>query len=249
MARSLQFHFLRRKYNFTFKIGFFSLCLFFVCLFYVLGVWQLHRYHFKKTLLADFQQRLVTAPIPFEKLSGDMDSWQFQNVTVRGHYVNESTMLLQNQFNQNHIGFDVITPFQIANEKKLLLIDRGWVEQSQGGTLPKIDAIQGEQQITGYIKIYNEHQFTLGKNILYPSQIPLVMQKVDTNELTQITHQNYFPFVLRLNAAEKNGYKRDWPITTVMPERHMGYAVQWFAMAIVLIIAFLCFCCERVRDE
>lgn len=239
----------QRTYTFTFKIGFFFLCLFVVSLCTTLGFWQLHRYDFKKTMLANYQQRFAAAPIAFHELKGSPDTWQFENVNVKGRYDNASTMLVQNQLYKGQVGFEVLTPIRIANDNKLLLVDRGWVPDSKDHALPKIEDVSGEQNITGYIKIFNEHQFILGKNILNTESRPLVMQKIDVNEISKIMHQEYYPVILRLHASQPHGFIRDWIVATILPERHMAYAVQWFALAIVLMIAFLCFCCERVKNE
>lgn len=244
----MPFRFRQQTYLFTFRIGFFSLCLFFFCLFFVLGMWQLHRYHYKKTLLATYQSRLTAAPQSFLELTNSpIENLQFKIIKTTGYYINNQTMLLQNQFYQDQIGFDVLTPFRLVGEKKLLLVDRGWIAQPKNKILPTItNTISKKQTITGYIKLLNEYQFTLGENILNPSASPIVMQKIDIKKLNQITHQDFYPFILRLNPAAPLGFVREWPIATSLPERHMAYAVQWFAMALVLLIAYLCFCCERV---
>ncbi len=231
-----------------FRPVFTLLCLFLFVLCCVLGVWQLHRYHFKKELLATYQKNLTTKPEPFQQINQNADV-QFQRVVVKGDYLNDLTMLLQDQFHNDQVGYDVITPVRIPGEKKLLLVDRGWVEKPQNSDLPIIAATKGHPPIMGYLKMLGEYQFILGDNILAPTQRPIVMQKIDVNELSRITNQEYFPFILRLDAQASNGYVRDWVVTTVMPERHMGYTVQWFALALVLLIAYLCSCCERVTTE
>ena len=50
------------------------------------------------------------------------------------------------------------------------------------------------------------------------------------------------PRVLRLDPDLPMGYARDLEVlaNTLTPERHLGYAVQWFALsAAVLVIALL----------
>jgi len=120
---SMQFQFRQQSYLFRFKIGFFILCLFFVFLFSMLGVWQLHRYHYKKMLVSTFQDRLAAAPKPFLQVTG-LDDLQFQRVTVEGHYLNGLTMLVQNKFYQGRPGFEVLTPLQIMGQKKILLVGK-----------------------------------------------------------------------------------------------------------------------------
>lgn len=239
MAKSLQFKFRNQSYLITFKMGFFLLCLGFFCLFCLLGTWQLHRYAYKKTLLSTYQERLTAKPTQL----GKDEVGQFQPVSVQGQYLGELTMLVQNKFHNDQLGFEVLTPVKVDGTEKLLLVDRGWVGSIKSSLTPLFQ----KGKLSGYIKILDEHQFILGKNILQPNASPLVMQKIDIDEISRITQHAFYPFILRLNPTEPNGFARDWVITSVIPQRHLGYAVQWFAMAFVLLIAFFCFCCERVE--
>lgn len=273
MAKPIQFHFGRQTYRFTLRIGFFLLCLLFFILFCILGSWQLERYQYKKNLFMTYDLRLKAPPVAFSSINHNlrdlqhssiihienknlplgsanesMEKLQFQSVSVSGFYVNSLTVLLQNKQYKNKLGYEVITPLKIPGEKKLLLVDRGWVPEFKQH-FPMIEHVKGEQQLTGYLKLLNEHQFILGDNLLQTFSIPLIMQKIDVKELTELTHQNFYPFILRLNANETHGFIRDWVVSSSLPERHLGYAVQWFAMAFVLFIAYLCFCIERVKHE
>ena len=47
------------------------------------------------------------------------------------------------------------------------------------------------------------------------------------------------PGLLLLDAADPDGYRRDWRPSDFGPERHLGYAVQWFALAGTLVILYL----------
>ena len=234
-----------KKFRFKFKLGFFLLCLFFTVLFGFLGVWQLHRYHFKKELLVSYQQRAHAAPKPFSAATQQA----FQNVSINGRYLNQFTVLMQNQFYHDRLGFEVFTPLQIPGQNKLLLVDRGWVAAGKNQTPPLLESPQGEQQIKGYIKLLNEYQYILGENLLNPKASPLIVQKIDVSELSRVTGQAYWPFILRLDPSQLHGFTRDWTVSAVLPERHMGYAVQWFALALMMIIAFSCFCFEKIEEN
>lgn len=223
-------------------LGFLILSLTFIALFITLGIWQIHRYHYKKNLLNTYQHNLASPPKAFLPLTKTTDSLQFQHVFVTGHYLD--SLLIQNQFHQNQIGFEVLTPLQIPGEKKLLLIDRGWVLKNNPVTAPT-----GEQRITGYIKLLNEYRFILGKNILEPNTKPLTMQKIDIDELSHITGESYFPYILRLDPNEPHGFARNWMIVSAPPERHLAYAVQWFLLAIAVVILFVYFCFSRERSQ
>jgi surfeit locus 1 family protein len=245
----LQFHFRQKTYLFSFRMSFFIFCLSFFTLFCALGTWQLHRFEYKKTLLTTYQQRLVSTPKTFLSLANQPpQSLQFQRIMAQGEFVNDLTMFVQNQVYKNQMGVEVLTPVRLPHSKNLLLIDRGWVPAGIGQT-PPIETVQGPQQITGYIKLLNEYQFILGKNIFDTRQRPIVMQKIDMTELSQLTHQSFYPFILRMDAKEAHGFVRDWAVITLLPQRHLGYAVQWFLLALVTLISFIIFCCERTRES
>lgn len=248
MALRLQFQWRSHSYKISFRLGFFLLCSALFCLFCLLGVWQLHRYDFKKSLLETYHARLNGAPVPFATIKNSLESLQFQQVLMQGHYLNDQTMLVQNQFYKDQLGYNVLTPFQIEGDAKLILVDRGFIAKPQRKKKISVETVNGPQQISGYIKLLNEHAFILGKNILEKNKSPIVIQRIDTRELSQVTNHEFYPFVLRLNANMPHGYVRDWVITNASPERHMGYAVQWFLMALVLLIAYFCFCCERIES-
>jgi surfeit locus 1 family protein len=254
MKNKLQFCLKSQLYQFKFRLGFFVLCLFFFILFCLLGVWQLHRYHYKKILLAEYAARLTSSPAQFNAVShnSNLEALQFKKIEVTGRYLNDLNILIQNRMYHEQMGYEVLTPLKVQGEKKLLLIDRGWVKETNEHQPPVIASINSTQKMIGYIKLVNERQFILGQNVLEPNQKPLVIQKINIEELSKLTNQSFFPFILRVTQTEPNSlnsFVRDWEITTVPPERHMGYAIQWFLMAFVLLIAYLCFSCERIENS
>ncbi|MDX1901016.1 MAG: SURF1 family protein [Gammaproteobacteria bacterium] len=222
------------------KIKLFMFWLCFVALFVALGYWQLCRYQFKKDLLNDSKERLISAPVALKSVT--KNPLEFQHVIVAGRYLNDEIILVQDQFFHHRLGFEVLTVFQIPNESEYLLVDRGWVPVLENGQLPVISPVKNEQRLIGHLRTFHEYQFILGKNILNPTVKPLVIQKVDVPELSHVLNKPLYPFILRLDANMPNGFAREWVITTVLPERHLGYAVQWFLMAIVLLIASIYFC-------
>jgi len=42
-----------------------------------------------------------------------------------------------------------------------------------------------------------------------------------------------------LDDHQDGGFKRDWRPATIKPVRHIGYAVQWFALALTVVIIYL----------
>jgi len=231
-----------RCYLFRFRVGFFIVCLLLLILLCQLGVWQIHRYHFKQNLELDYQKNLA---LPFQPLTTieNNKNLDFKKVSIQGNYV--FNIFVQNKIHHNKMGFQIFSALQVKNQNKILLVDRGWIEKPLDKELPDIPLLKDEQEMKGYIKYINEYQFILGNNILQKN--PIVLQKIDLNEMSRLSQKQVFPFVLRLDPKEANGFLREWVINVSPPKKHLGYAVQWFCMAFVLCIAFLCFSFERVE--
>lgn len=253
MVKCFTFNFRQQAYLFKFQKGFFALCLFFLILTCILGFWQVFRYHYKQQLGLAYQANLLAKPVPFSKVAHGVhiDNLEFKRIILQGIYLNPFTVLIQNRFHNNKPGVEVLTPVRIPHEKKLLLVNRGWIENKSNQSLPKIEGTHKKQEIIGYIKLLNEKQFILGKNILNKNNQNdgiFLMQKVDIQAMNKITQEEFFPYILRLDQSQPYGFARDWVITTVVAERHLAYAVQWFLMALAIVIGFICFCCERVNE-
>ena len=56
--------------------------------------------------------------------------------------------------------------------------------------------------------------------------------------------------ILLLDASSPDGYQRNWrPSVGFPPERHLGYAIQWFALAVTLIVIFVALSLESATGE
>jgi len=248
----------------------------FVCLLFFalmqLGFWQLRRYHETQHLLHAFHTAMAADPKPLPTVSM-LTHPEFHRVVIRGIYLNAKTILLANRLAEHQGGFDVVTPFLVSNEKKAILIDRGFIPLEfrgtrnssdamgdfQGGEMPfsrlnaSANSFRAQRQsqegvrtkcetpvtmVTGYIKFPDSYAFILGNEILNPGHFPLQIQKIDMPAIERATRLSLYPFFVRLAPTDVNGFYREWPITTIMPARHLAYAVQWFGMAFVLLIAY-----------
>ena len=57
--------------------------------------------------------------------------------------------------------------------------------------------------------------------------------------IRQFLLKSVYPFIIRLSPQAEYGFVRDWPVVAMSVERHFGYALQWFAIALVIIILFI----------
>ena len=213
-----------------------------------LGFWQLQRYQYKKMLLTSYQAALKANPESFQQALHQSNK-RFKQVIVKGIFLNARNILLDNRINHSRVGYEVITPLLVSGTNKVLLVNRGWIPHNAGRQqLPSIKPVFGEQRLTGYIKLADKHHFILGSNVRTPGQWPLLIQKIDFKVLDQAIKKPLYPFVVRLDATAANGFVRNWQPINVMPQRHLGYALQWFGLAIVLLLTFIFFSRKKVCE-
>ena len=245
MAKHFEFHLGQQTFLLRLRFGCGLFCAVFLIVFCILGQWQIHRYAFKKNLVDSYHHGLTAISKTPQALTGPVEALQFQPVDTVGIYDNAQTILVQNRVYHDQLGYEVLTPLRMRGDAKLLLVDRGWIPQSKAGDLA---APADEQPVHGHIKIDNEYQFILGDNVLASEGSQKVIQRIDLNDISRITNETFYPCVLRLNPEEANGFVREWTISAMQPVRHLAYAAQWFAMGLIVLIAYFCFCLERVKN-
>jgi surfeit locus 1 family protein len=63
---------------------------------------------------------------------------------------------------------------------------------------------------------------------------PILIQALDLDEMSAIASLDLGSVVGLLSPESENGFVRQWEHYTGSIERHIGYAIQWFLMALVL---------------
>lgn len=164
------------------------------------------------------------------------DDIRFYAVALIGRFRNDRNILLDNQPHDGRPGYHVLTPFETGNA--LILIDRGWVPADPDRSrLPQIAPIDGKLTVKGRVAI-PEIGFRVGDSVIESEGFPLRVLQLDLKELRQRLGNDLLPFIVELGKEEAHGYVRDWRIGGLTPERHFGYAIQWFSLAGLLSILY-----------
>ena len=94
-------------------------------------------------------------------------------------------------------------------------------------------------RLEGLIYVPYSEPFSLGGMDEGETRWPRVIQFLDFAALEQRLGAPLRPFVLRLDPALEHGYRRDWKIAAISPDKHLAYAFQWFALAVAVAVVFL----------
>lgn len=213
-----------------------------LALFVSLGVWQLDRAAEKRALIDKAARE--DAQVPFATLparDAPVEEWLFQQVALTGVYEADRQILLDNMTQDGRVGYQVLTPLRLAEDGSLVLVNRGWIEaEGSRSELPVIDVAQTPRRVAGRLNHLPRPGIRLGQNdpgshddpwprrFLYPQR----------ETLEAAVGESLPAFQLQLSAQAPDGFSRRWELVNMAPERHVGYAVQWFAFAVVLLIIY-----------
>ena len=214
-------------------------------LLFSLGCWQIHRAQQKKAILANLAKQQHQEPLNKLPVGFDNNRYQFQKITLSGRFLNEKSFLLDNRFYQHQLGFNVITAFLPNNSEQAILVNRGWVAATADRQqLPTINAISNPAAVSGLL-YHPEKAFTLSKHEETSKDWPKIIQSIDFHAISAILNHELSPYLLIIDQNLSYALPQNWQPTTMTPGRHIAYAVQWYALTLVLFIGYIVLSIKR----
>jgi len=68
----------------------------------------------------------------------------------------------------------------------------------------------------------------------------VALQHLDIDDLAEALQRDLLPYALVLDAGQPGALRYDWTYVEAMsPEKHRGYAIQWFGLALALLIIYI----------
>jgi len=214
-----------------------ALLLLLLALFVSAGMWQLDRAGQKHDLNAAFDAGSVVDVVRRPVNEKDAAEFRFRRFKLAGQYDPEHQILLDNIVAGGQNGYQVLTPF--ISDGQTILVNRGWLPASPDRRIiPDISVddqsrtifarlnrlpvpgirLEGEQQASGW-----------PRRLLFP-----VKADIETALGTEVPD-----YQLLLDADQPDGYLREWKAVDVGPEKHYGYAFQWFAFALISLFFYV----------
>ncbi|WP_170287209.1 SURF1 family protein [Halioglobus maricola] len=226
----------RLEFDFEWRITLFTLLL--LPLLISLGFWQLQRAEEKAALALSFAQKQARPPAPLASLvDRSPESLAYLPVSLEGEYRGEY-FLLDNRMQGGKYGNEVLAVFEL-DSGELALVNRGWVRaDSSRMVLPEVPVAPGRVRIKGHVYVSPGSPYLLADEPL-ASGWPKRIQAVEMDKIRSALDGTVFPYPVRIDALQPGALSTDWQVINVSPEKHTGYAVQWFSMAAVLALIYL----------
>jgi surfeit locus 1 family protein len=205
-----------------------------------LAQWQTRRAEQKLTLQANLEARRAEPAIPLQgRLAIPIEQLEYRRVLVKGSFLEDWPIYLDNRPHDGVAGFYLLMPFKIAASNVHVLVVRGWFPRDVHNRtlMPKIATPQGTVEIEGIVKRDIGHVMQLGA--LDPPKPHAIVQNLDVDAFAHNSGLQSLPFVVEQTGSVSDGLRRDWPAPDVDVERHRAYAFQWYALAAMALVFFI----------
>ena len=222
-----------------------------------LGVWQLDRLEERRAFNTRVQAQLDAAPLELsgEALKADLFNMEYRQVRVTGQYDFRQEVALRNQVHDGQWGVNLITPLLIDGSQQAVLVDRGWIpaEDYESGDWSKYDE-PGPVTVVGVIR-RSQDRADFGPRqdpIPAPGQAPLkAWNFVNITSLQAQIDEALLPVYVQQapDPARQGPPFRSQPDLDLSEGPHLGYAIQWFGFAALLLFGYPFFVRKQERSS
>jgi len=197
-----------------------------------LGFWQLDRAD-EKRAIEDQIASANSGDVEIVASNEFLKEKEYYHVRLQGSYIDDKQFIYDNQIVDQISGYYVLTPLVLKGDSKAVLINRGFIPWN--GRRDKLADIDIAGKLT-------EVKVQISKPVkrmeLEASELtgdfPVLIQALDLDEISTIASLDFASVIGLLSPESGNGFVRQWEPYTGSIERHIGYAIQWFLMALVL---------------
>ncbi len=217
-----------------------------------LGAWQMDRAKQKQNLVERRAETEVAQLLRVDRYTQLGESDRYRPAVVRGRYLREQQWLLDNRTYHGQAGYHVFTPFRVdGDDQATLLVNRGWVSVGASRKyLPRLEVTSEPVTLQGRFDSPASVGLVIGEVPLSSVADRVVVQSLDIAALANEKGIDLLRYALVIDEGQPGGLQYDWsPIPEMGPEKHLGYAVQWFGLAVALLIIYIGVNTRRDRDD
>jgi surfeit locus 1 family protein len=208
-----------------------------------LGAWQMSRAGQKLALQAALQQRSAQSPLDQKALlaataraaTADL---LHHPITLRGTWLPQHTVFLDNRQMRGKPGFYVVTPLKLEGSEAAVLVERGWVQRNfvQREKLPPVDTPPGVVELRGRMAPPPGKLYEFGG-----AGGGAIRQNIDLAQFRAETGLALLDLAVQQTGEPSEGLLREWPEAASGVPKHYGYAFQWWALSALIAILYVWF--------
>lgn len=216
-----------------------------------LGLWQLRRLDERRAVNDAITSRQVQDPVPVDSLIGVDEATdsaraervEYRQVTARGTYLDDDTVLVANRTYNAAAGAWVLTPMRL-DDGTGVVINRGFIGYDRDGGLRAPDAPDGEVTVRGLVQ-RSQHRGRFGPTD--PTEGTLnTLARADLDRLGAQLDYPILPVLVQRQASRPDeappGRDRATLVPLDPPELgegpHFSYAMQWFIFTTIAVVGY-----------
>jgi surfeit locus 1 family protein len=209
------------------------------------GNWQLNRAQYKRDLQARMDRLAEERP---EVLSGapvDPEGMRGKRVVVIGEFDVAHEVFVDNRVFQGQPAYRVLTPLRIAGSDAAVLVDRGLVQRTWERTaLPTVPPLNPPVRVEGVAAPPGGKYLELSEHTVDGK----VWQNLDMPRYAKTVPYMLLGIVVTQTNDTGDGLHRQWVRPDAGVERHVGYAIQWFAMSAAIAVIIVVMYAKRRKQ-
>lgn len=200
------------------------------------GEWQTRRAVYKEALAAQLDARATAPEAQLQSDAIRAEEWAFRRVRVRGEYVPDKALLLDNRVLRGRVGYQVLTPLRLAGTDRHVLVDRGWTAAPPTrAELPDVRTPAGVQDVSGVAVLPPARVFELEEGVPQGK----VWQHFLMSRYEQWSGLALHPVLVQQTNDAADGLARDRVRPDSGVQKHRSYALQWYLFAILTVILYV----------
>jgi surfeit locus 1 family protein len=205
-----------------------------------LGRWQLSRAAQKEGMQASIDTQAARPKLDGRLLAmlADPVVELHRGVMLRGRWMVQHTVFLDNRQMNSKPGLYVVTPLQLEGRTAVVLVQRGWVARNfmDRASVPQIDTPPGVVEVQGRIAPPPAKLYELGG-----TETGLIRQNLDLAAFSAELGLPLLGVSVQQIGDAHDGLLREWPRPDTGVAKHYGYAFQWFALCALVALLYVWF--------
>jgi surfeit locus 1 family protein len=200
-----------------------------------LGFWQLHRLGQRRALNAMLSERLGSNALPVREVARDTPTAPFRRVTAAGTYDVANEFALAGRTRQGSPGANIVTPLRFAGTDTAVLVNRGWVYAPDAMTVNFARWREPDSaNVSGYLVAIERGK----RGAVSARTNARVVRHLDVDSLAARLPYPVLPFMLIATepATTADTVPARLPAPVLDEGPHLGYAIQWFAFALIGVV-------------
>ncbi len=200
-----------------------------------LGMWQSQRYSAKMEREAQIEAKQQQFRFSLKEIIDYQEDIRDLPTFASGQVQSDRIFLLDNRQFEGQVGYEVIVPMQ--TQYGAVLVNFGWIKAPElRSELPNIVLPEQINDTEAMVTIPGMNRF-VSETATDDGVFPKVIQEVDFGRLSKFSEIELLPFMLTLIETDV-AFKRRWQPVVMPAMKHLGYAAQWFGLAIALVVIY-----------